>query len=251
MTPARTLKRRPAKTLWIFVFLLVFIAVAAVLRRTLALAGFLTSAQTAGLDLHFIQHRALTLVHILPALLFILLAPLQFVTRIRARTPRLHRWLGRFLVCLGFIIGLSALLMNFTMAVGGINEIAAILLFDILFLFCLAKGYLAIRRGDRVRHREWMIRMFGISLGVAAVRPVMAVFFATASFTHLTPHDFFGIAFWIGFTLTLIAAESWINYTRYPTTPLTSPPSRPAHSKETPSSPPTASASRDKLALPQ
>jgi hypothetical protein len=30
----------------------------------------------------------------------------------------------------------------------------------------------------------------------------------------LKPHEFFGIAFWIGFTLHLIAAEFWINYTR-------------------------------------
>jgi len=28
------------------------------------------------------------------------------------------------------------------------------------------------------------------------------------------PHEFFGTAFWIGFTLHLIAAEAWINYTR-------------------------------------
>lgn len=42
----------------------------------------------------------------------------------------------------------------------------------------------------------------------------MGVFFATRGITHLTPHDFFGIAFWLGFTLQLIAAEIWINYTR-------------------------------------
>jgi hypothetical protein len=27
----------------------------------------------------------------------------------------------------------------------------------------------------------------------------------------LTPHEFFGIAFWIGFVLHLIAAEAWIH----------------------------------------
>lgn len=251
MTPARPLKQRPTKTLWVFVSILVLIAVAAVLRRILALTGVFSSAQTAGLDLHFIQHRALTLLHILPALLFIVLAPLQFVTSLRVRKPRLHRWLGRILLCLGVVIGLSALLMNFTMAVGGVNEMAAIMLFDTLFLFCLVKGYLAIRRGDRVRHREWMIRMFGISLGVATVRPVMGIFFATAPATHLTPHDFFGIAFWIGFTVTLIAAESWINYTRSLTAPSTRLASLREHSRETSSSVSAAPASRDTLALPQ
>jgi len=28
------------------------------------------------------------------------------------------------------------------------------------------------------------------------------------------PAEFFGTAFWIGFTLQIIAAEIWINYTR-------------------------------------
>lgn len=243
MAPVRTLKR-PSKTLWSVVFLLVLIAVAAVVRRLFALSAAPGTGPTAGLDLHFLQYRALTLAHILPALLFILLAPLQFVTRLRTRMLRLHRWLGRVLVCLGLVIGVSAMLMNFTMAVGGVSEISAVLLFDSLFLFFLTKGYLAIRRGDVVRHREWMIRMFGIALAVSTVRPVMGIFFATAPLTHLTPHDFFGTAFWIGFTVTLIAAESWINYTRRSTTPRPSPPVLPEPSKETRSPSPTASVSR-------
>ena len=112
------------------------------------------------------------------------------------------------------VIGISAFLMSFQMAIGGINEIAATVLFDVLFLFCLLKGWLCARRRDFVRHREWMIRAFGIALGIATTRPIMGAFFATSRLTHLTPHDFFGIAFWLGFTLTLLAAESWINYTR-------------------------------------
>jgi hypothetical protein len=38
------------------------------------------------------------------------------------------------------------------------------------------------------------------------------MFFA---FHRLTPHEFFGIAFWLGFTITFMAAEAWIDYTRY------------------------------------
>lgn len=42
----------------------------------------------------------------------------------------------------------------------------------------------------------------------------MGVFFATSRFTGLTPHDFFGIAFWIGFTLTYVFAEVWLRSSR-------------------------------------
>jgi hypothetical protein len=37
------------------------------------------------------------------------------------------------------------------------------------------------------------------------------MFFA---FRRLTPHEFFGIAFWLGFTITFLAAEAWVEYTR-------------------------------------
>jgi hypothetical protein len=59
-----------------------------------------------------------------------------------------------------------------------------------------------------------MIRVFAIGSAVAAIRPIVGIFFATRKLTHLTPHDFFGIAFWLGFTIQLMAAEIWINYTR-------------------------------------
>jgi hypothetical protein len=39
----------------------------------------------------------------------------------------------------------------------------------------------------------------------------VALFFV---FSGLPPQVFFGTAFWIGFTLQLLAAEIWINYSR-------------------------------------
>ena len=36
-------------------------------------------------------------------------------------------------------------------------------------------------------HRRWMIRAYAIGLGVATVRPIVGVFFATSRITHLTP----------------------------------------------------------------
>jgi hypothetical protein len=56
-----------------------------------------------------------------------------------------------------------------------------------------------------------MIRTFAIGLAVAAIRPIVGMFFALSD---LSPHEFFGTAFWLGFTLHLIAAEIWINTTR-------------------------------------
>ena len=50
---------------------------------------------------------------------------------------------------------------------------------------------------------------------LGAIRPIVGVSIATSRLAHLTPHDFFGT----GFTLHLLTAESWINYTRLETEP--------------------------------
>ncbi|MBV8866621.1 MAG: DUF2306 domain-containing protein [Acidobacteriaceae bacterium] len=170
--------------------------------------------ESVALDAGFALHPLLTMLHILPGLLFVVLGPLQFVRKLRSRKPRFHRWTGRVVLASGFIIGGTALLMSPQMAIGGANETAATILFAIVFLFALGKGFLSIRRGKIVLHREWMIRAFAVGLAVTTVRPIVGAFFATRSITHLTPRDFFGTAFWLGFTISLIAAESWINYTR-------------------------------------
>jgi hypothetical protein len=78
-------------------------------------------------------------------------------------------------------------------------------------LLCVIKAYWHIRRKEVAQHREWMIRTFAIGLGIATTRPIVGMFFA---FRKLTPHEFFGIAFWLGFTTTFIAAEAWIDFTR-------------------------------------
>jgi hypothetical protein len=118
--------------------------------------------------------------------------PLQFVSRIRRRHLAWHRWSGRLLVALGFVAGTSALVMSYTIAIGGTNETAATTLFALVFLLFFTMGFWNIRRGRIIRHREWMIRAFGDALGIATTRPIVGAFFAAR---RLPPHQFFGTGF--------------------------------------------------------
>jgi uncharacterized membrane protein len=215
-------KQRATRFIWIGVIVLAVIGLAAATRRALVLfwPGVFSGKYppAAAMDTGFAKHMALTLVHIIPGALFLLLVPLQFVPAIRTKYLSVHRWLGRILVVSGLVIGISALVMSYTMNIGGPNETAATTLFGILFLFCLIKAYRHIRRKEVAQHREWMIRAFGIGLGVATTRPLVGMFFA---FRKLTPHEFFGIAFWLGFTITFFVAEAWIDYTRNHAIPAT------------------------------
>jgi uncharacterized membrane protein YozB (DUF420 family) len=165
-------------------------------------------AQMAALDLDFASHKALTLWHIVPALSFVVLLPLWFMLRIRER-PEVHRRVTYALFVLGGVVGVTALLLSLH-PVGGVNEAAATLVYDSLFLFSLGRAWVMLRRGDFALHRTWMMRAIAVLLGIATTRPVMGVFFATEPVTHLGPQQFFGTAFWIGFTVTYIAGEAYL-----------------------------------------
>jgi uncharacterized membrane protein len=216
---------RLRRTLWSAVIFLAAIGIAVAARRIAVLFPIVVhgyspppvasnprTAQFAALDQVFARHPVLTLVHVIPGLLFMVLGPLQFSATIRARHLRWHRWSGRLFVVCALIIGISALVMSSSMqSIGGVNQAAATILFGTFFLIALGKAFWHIRHREIALHREWMIRAFAVGLAVATIRPIVGIFFATSRWSGLTPPQFFGTAFWIGFVLQLMAAEAWIH----------------------------------------
>ena len=216
MNPNRGLVR----ILWSAVMFLASIGLAVATRRTIVLMkpGTMSSAKNPAvqLDAHFANHATLTLAHVLPAMLFMVLGPLQFVRGLRAKYPQVHRWSGQIFMTASTVVGVTGLTMAFGKTIGGVDEKAAITLFGTFFLIALAKALWHALRREFAQHREWMIRGYAIGLAVATIRPIMGTFFAAALLRGHAPEpkEFFGTAFWIGFTLQTIAAEIWINYTR-------------------------------------
>jgi hypothetical protein len=185
----------------------IVIAVAVVIRRVVALSTPPSASvppQLAGLDNWFASHAVLTYVHILCALVFVLLLPLLFWRRTSG-----SRALQSAIYPMGGIVGLTAYAMSVN-AVGGWLERVAVLLFNTLFLFSLYRAFALDRAGDRILKQRWLLRAIAILLGIATVRPIMGVFFATSRVTHLTPQQFFGIAFWIGWSINTLAMELWL-----------------------------------------
>jgi hypothetical protein len=184
----------------------ILIAVAVVIRRLVALAHPSTSGppELAGMDSAFASHAVLTLAHIIPALAFVLVAPFVFLRRFAGAA-----WPRRLIYPLGAVVGLTAYAMS-RYSIGGWIERSAVLLFNSLFLFCLLWAFRSGRSEDLFVERRWLMRAVGILLGIATTRPVMGVFFATSRLTHLKPSQFFGIAFWIGFSLNTVAVEVWL-----------------------------------------
>jgi hypothetical protein len=182
------------------------ISVAVVVRRLVAIVHPSQSAptQVVALDATFASHAALTVAHIVPSMAFVLLTPFVFLRSTRSS------WAERLLFPLGAVVGFTAYAMS-TYSIGGWLEHSAVLFFNSLFLFSLARAFGYLRGGQHQLMRRWMTRAVGILLGIATTRPVMGVFFATSRWTHLEPRQFFGIAFWIGFSINTIAVELWLH----------------------------------------
>jgi hypothetical protein len=183
----------------------VVIAVAVVLRRIFTLAYPPTSAppQIAALNSVFSSHAALTLAHILPASAFVMVVPFFYRRRSHGSV-----WPERILFPLGAVVGVTAYAMSAN-PVGGWVERSAVLFFNTLFLFCLARAW-QLRDAAPGPKLIWMTRAIAILLGIATTRPVMGIFFATSRVTHLTLQQFFGIAFWIGFSINTVVVEIWL-----------------------------------------
>lgn len=160
--------------------------------------------QIAVLDKAFASDTTLTLAHILPALAFVVVVPF-FVFRKTNETS----WAERVLFPLGLVVGITAYAMT-THSVGGWIERSAVLVFNTLFLFSQFRAFVHMRRGELLLKSQWLLRSIAILLGIAVTRPVMGIFFASSPLTHLQPQQFFGIAFWIGFSTSTLLGEIWL-----------------------------------------
>ena len=135
--------------LWAVVLTLCVIAVAVSIRRltTLTHPAAAGHSPTAGLDALFLAKAALTQRHVIAGLVLALLIPVQLSSAIRNRFPVVHRWLGRALMVVGIIVGLTGYAMV-AIPVGGALEVSAIVVYATAFLTALIMAWRYIRRGD-------------------------------------------------------------------------------------------------------
>ena len=225
------------RALWAAVALLVALGVFAAVGRTVFLDDFIARAEpvrlwtmaalgrndpmalqrpaeVARMDGSFAAHPRLTLMHVVPAGLFLLFAPLQFSTRMRARHLALHRWSGRILLSLLVAAAVPAMYFGIRIPYGGPAEAVPVALFGVTLLISIVVAFVAIRRGQIARHREWMIRVFAFAIAISTQRFAFAAVDAALTPLGYPTPDQFMLSVWIGLIVTLGAAEAWIRYTR-------------------------------------
>ena len=115
----------------------------------------------------------LMLPHGVAGALALLLAPFQFSTRLRKRSIRLHRILGRLYVAgvaiaapaaipIAIILGPPSLVMAAVIQSGG-------------WLLTTAIAMYSIRKGDVRQHQEWMTRSYPFAMVFVFARAILAI----------------------------------------------------------------------------
>jgi uncharacterized membrane protein len=163
---------KKAKTIWLVLGLILLSAI------PLAGGAFRLIQLSSGAEItpdnaRFFASPLPVVLHIVGAGIYALLGAFQFVSRLWQRGVGWHRWVGRLLlVPCGLIVGLSGVWMtlfypgtNSTDGIGAVLLYALRLLFGLGMVFSILYGFIAIRRGDMIRHRAWMVRAYAIGLG--------------------------------------------------------------------------------------
>ncbi|MEY1554705.1 DUF2306 domain-containing protein [Yoonia sp. R2331] len=175
------------------------------------LAGILQGPDTKGflhdmVQLHYFASPEPIALHIASGILFCVLAPLQFSSRLRMRYRKLHRVAGRVAMIAGLLFALTAVLLMgrppaapelwlhyAAMNVGGLGAGLSL---------CLS--FLAIRRGDIVYHRQWMRR--AIAFGLLGASRILFDLILIPIFGYETPTSE-GTSIWLAIALNLFVAE--------------------------------------------
>ncbi|MFC8447858.1 DUF2306 domain-containing protein [Kitasatospora sp. NPDC057223] len=150
----------------------------------------------------YTAHRPALALHVGGAVVALLAGPWQFLPRLRARRPRLHRWTGRVYVLTATATGLGGLLL---VPVGLYPPVApaGFAALAVLTLVSTAAAVRAIRRGDPARHRIWMTRSYAlIFTGVTFRLWLMALTAAGVGFQQA-----YVTGAWAGWALNLLVAE--------------------------------------------
>ena len=171
-------------------------------------------------DGRYARHPIAAMLHVVPGALFLAGVTLQFSSRLRRRHIRIHRWSGRVLIAAAVIGTVPAFYFGVFDPYGGLAESIPVGLFGTMFLLSLATAFVAIRKHEVARHREWMIRAFALALGISIVRLV-----SVAADLALTPAGIrqpvlFVLSIWVGWAMAVAGAEWWIRLTRLNPEPL-------------------------------
>jgi uncharacterized membrane protein len=132
----------------------------------------------------------------------LLLGGFQFLRPIRARWPRVHRWMGTIYVSACLIGGSAGLVLSFGTTAGPIAGWGFGLL-AVTWLAVTGNAYRLARQRDFAQHERWMVRSFALTLAAVTLR----IYMPAAALLHLDEMQAYRAIAWLAWVPNLIAAE--------------------------------------------
>jgi uncharacterized membrane protein len=155
----------------------------------------------------FLTHKLGIYSHVFASAVALALGPLQFLTPLRQRFARVHRWTGRIYLGVGVLVGGVSGLYMAMHAFGGMVAKLGFASLAVLWLYTGLRAFLAIRRGAVIEHRRWMIRNFSLTFAAVTLRIYLpASMIAGIPFEHAYP-----VIAWLSWIPNLLIAEIFFN----------------------------------------
>jgi uncharacterized membrane protein len=151
----------------------------------------------------FEANRAGIYAHVFASVAALTLGPFQFCEGLRVTRPAVHRWSGRLYLGVGVLVGgLSGLYMAFHAFGGPVSRLGFGSL-ALAWLYTGFRAYRAIRAGDVVSHRRWMVRNFSLAFAAVTLR-----LWLPASVASGVPFELaYPVIAWLCWTPNLVFAE--------------------------------------------
>jgi len=134
---------------------------------------------------HFPDRNLVAAAHFGIGAFVLLLGPFQFLPRLRARRPALHRWMGRFYVA-GCLVSATAALVLAANAVAGPVAQTGFALLAVFWIVSTLTALIKAMQRKFTEHRRWMMRSYALTLAAVTLRLylpsslILGVPFATA-----------------------------------------------------------------------
>lgn len=149
-------------------------------------------------------------VHAVPASLALFLGPLQFITPLRVKFPRLHRVVGRIYM-ISIVVAALAAIFATIFTLNGIPVQVGFALLIGAWVYTLAQGYRSIRRGEVQLHRIWMIRNYSFTFAAVVLRVFLGLgVILRMSYPWLSFDDIYPASVWASVLICAVVPEYFI-----------------------------------------
>lgn len=168
------------------------------------------AAGDAGMAHHFQVRPTAAYLHFLLGPLALAIGGFQFLPKLRAKAPQVHRWLGRVYVlsCLlsgagGFALGVATL--NGSVAQMGFLTLA------VIWIVTTGMAYQTARSGQFKDHRAWMIRSFSLTYAAVTLRIYLPLSLGVFGWEFEVAYP---VIAWVAWAPNLVFAEWYLRKNR-------------------------------------